>query len=86
MPRSGWDVFRAEKYSEVVDQGFSGKEISKQLGDRWKKVEGPEKKKYGLKAEFLKAVQGEPDILERTSTVHKSSKLEPLCVKRSRSV
>ena len=86
MPRSGWDVFRAEKYSEVVDQGFSGKEISKQLGDRWKKVEGPEKKKYGLKAEFLKSVQGEPDILERTSTVHKSSKLEPLCVKRSRSV
>ena len=44
MPRSGWDLFRDEKYAEVVNDGVSGKEIASQLGQRWKKVNNAEKK------------------------------------------
>ena len=55
-----------------MNDGFSGKEIASQLGQRWKKVNNAEKKKYGLKAKFIKAVNSEPEVLERTSTVHKA--------------
>ena len=76
LPRSGWDSFRDEKYSEVVEKGFSGKEIASQLGLMWKKVTPAEKNKYTLKAKFLKALGSEEEVLERTSTVCKSRKVE----------
>ena len=74
-PKSGWDVFREEQYSNVVNEGFSGKDIASQLGEKWRKVSRLEKKKYYQKAKviasFLNAVGSEPNDLERSSTMEK---------------
>ena len=64
-------MFREEKYPEVVKEGFVGKDIASQLGQRWKNVTALEKKHYLLKANFIKAVRSEPEVLERSSTVCK---------------
>ena len=85
MPKSGWDVFRDEKYQEVKNAGFSGRDIFSQLGERWKKVTPKEKKRYGIKAQFLKTVNSDPEILERTSTVHKSTDPKSPCTTRRNS-
>ena len=85
MPKSGWDVFRDEKYQEVKNDGFTGREIFSQLGERWKKVGPEEKKTYGMKAQVLKTINSDPEILERSSTVHKSTDSEPCSLTRSKS-
>ena len=79
-------MFRTEKHAEVIAAGFSGKEIASQLGERWKKTEAPDKKKYALKAEFHKVMSGDPDVLERTSTVHRSRNPEASVLLRRKSV
>eukprot|EP00092_Neocalanus_flemingeri_P053901 GFUD01063433.1.p1 GENE.GFUD01063433.1~~GFUD01063433.1.p1 ORF type:complete len:185 (-),score=51.89 GFUD01063433.1:64-618(-) len=73
LPRSGWDVFREENHQEVVNDGFSGKEIAAQLGKLWSQVSRSDKKVYGFKAHALKGVREETsEELERSSTVHKN--------------
>ena len=70
VPRSGWDVFREEQRPVVISEGFNGKDVSSQLGERWRGLPSSEKKKYKLKAKnrsnvlsFLNAV---PCTIERS--------------------
>ena len=58
-------------HKEVKNDGFTSNGIFSQLGERWRKVTPAEKRRYGMKAEFLKAINSDPEKLERTSTVNK---------------
>ena len=70
VPRSGWDVFREEQRLVVISEGFTGKDVSSQLGERWRGLPISDKKKYKLKAKnrsnvtsFLNTV---PSSIERS--------------------
>ena len=76
-------MFRDEKCQEVKNDGFTGRDIFSQLGERWKKVTAKEKKRYGIKAQFLKNVNSDPETLERSSTVHKSTDPNSPCTRRN---
>ena len=84
LPKSGWDVFRDKNIEEVKSDGFTGREIAKQLGEKWRNVTAQEKRHYGLQANFLREINREPEeILERASTVLKYVK--PTCLVRRKS-
>jgi len=57
-PRSGWDIFREEQHRRVKAEGFSGKEISSQIGIRWRNLSKVDKKRYNriakVRVEFSK--------------------------------
>merc|ERR1712086_1237269 len=58
--KSGWDVFRMKYATDVRDEGFTGKDIASQLGDRWRKLTQIERNNFKFQAFTLKEVNRSP--------------------------
>ena len=55
--------------TDVRDEGFTGKDIASQLGDRWRKLTQIERNNFKFQAFTLKEVNRSPDRLDRTKSV-----------------
>merc|ERR1719431_56925 len=67
---SAWNFFRA-KYSQTVrSEGFSGRGIASELGDRWRKLSGKKKKNYGLQAIVVHEIEKTPEKLDKSTSVN----------------
>ena len=80
-PKSGWDIFREEHYQSIVDEGYTGKDISSKLGEMWRKALPSVKEDYKAKAksrtEFLRAINSSPNLIDRSATMdYKDGKAE----------
>ena len=93
-PKTGWDVFRRKNTELVKEDGFVGKAIASQLGDRWRKLDRKGKRQFGLQAYTLKKLNPSPEKLDKTQSVKlnvvESADCEILipqvCVKRRNSI
>ena len=71
MSSSGWLFFRG-KYSQAVrNEGFTGRSIASELGDRWRKLSAAEKLNYSLQAFVVQSLEQSPEKLDRTNSVIK---------------
>ena len=72
-PRSGWDVYREDQRKIVIAEGYTGKDISSQIGARWRSLSGSEKEAYKIKAmmraSLIGALMEQSTELERSVTV-----------------
>ena len=70
LPRSGWDLFREEQREFVIAEGYTGKEISSQLGERWRSLSVTEKELFKRRAKNKAVVQSflseDCSIIERS--------------------
>ena len=70
-------------------EGYSGKNISSQIGTRWRNLSVVEKEKYrklaNLKKSFLKNINSEPNILSRAWSLTQFEQEVPRINKRRKS-
>jgi len=90
LPRSGWDIFREEQNLIVKSEGYTGKEISSEIGRRWRKLSSSVKEKYNSKAKmrasFLKVINSDSNILERACTLKLHDKVAASAGDRRKSI
>ena len=72
LPRSGWDVYREDQRKIIIAEGYSGKDISSKLGERWRSLSRSEKEVYkskaNMRASVISALKDESSELERSAT------------------
>ena len=66
-------MFRDKNTQEVISEGYSGRAISSQLGERWRSLSTGEKQHFGFQAFTVRELKRAPQQLERTKSVYKSS-------------
>ena len=72
-------MFRGKHSQEIRNEGFSGKNIASQLGERWRNLNSVERKNYGFQAFTIKELNISPEKLDRTTSVIKLKTPEPIC-------
>ena len=71
MSSSGWLFFRGKCSQAVRNEGFTGRSIASELGDRWRKLSPAEKRNYSLQAFVAQSLEQSPEKLDRTNSVIK---------------
>ena len=70
VPRYGWDLFREEQRELVVAEGYTGKDVSAQLGQRWRNLSSSDKEMYKRRAKnrvnVMSFLNSESSIIERS--------------------
>ena len=83
-------MYRDEQRRAVIAEGFSGKDISSQLGERWRRLSTREKNAYKvqakIRASFVSNLREEPNILDRSVTVSSRARSHSINNSRRNSV
>ena len=71
-PKSGYELYRDRNTPKVLSEGYSGRAIASQIGERWRSLSAEEKLNFGFQAFTVCELKKSPQMLERTESVFKS--------------